>query len=293
MPKFTTILLMSGLWLTALSSTAVSAQTTELIGTVYQTVNVRSGPDNRFEIVARLEKGNMVVVNGRESEATRWLRIALEEVDDTPFGWVTAFSLTLDGDLDTLPIVSDEDEPGGDSSSVRVVAYGRVNVRSGPAIGYDVIGQLEADEEAEVEARSNRANDWLYIEHDSLAGWVAYFTVTVLGDPSTLPVRVPDASNTDLVPPSALVPVRYNVRLRAEPSLRAEIVGIVPFNSDTTPTAQSEDGRWLYVEYEDFTGWALTELFDIGENQQANLPIFAETGEPTVTPEPTSTDPVG
>lgn len=294
MAKLTTLLLISGLWLAMSNRPAVYAQsTTDLIGIVYQTVNVRSGPDNRFEIVARLEKDNVVTINGRESEANRWLRIALEDVENTPYGWVTSFSLTVDGELDALPIVSTQNGPDDETSTiVRVVAYGRINVRSGPAIEYDVVGQLEAEDEANVLARSNRANDWLYIERETLAGWVAYFTVTVLGDPSDLPVRVPNGSNTELIPPSELVQVRYNVRLRAEPSLRSAIIGIVPFDSDTTPTAQTTDGRWLYVEYEGIEGWALAELFDIAEDHHARLPIYREAPAVTITPSPAATEPV-
>ena len=64
---------------------------------------------------------------------------------------------------------------------MQIIAFGRVNVRSGPSITYSVVGQLEVEDEAPVTARSNYNNDWLYIENESISGWVAYFTVTVRG----------------------------------------------------------------------------------------------------------------
>ena len=257
--------------LTLSVSGAAHAQAQTLTGTVYQTVNVRSGPDNRFEIVAQLEEGQTVTVNGRESAASRWLRIVLA---DESSGWVTAFALTLDGDIALLPVVGVDGRPTPDpQAAVIVIAYGRVNVRSGPEISYDVVGQLEANEEAPVLARSNRANDWLYIERGTLAGWVAYFTVTVIGDLTGLPVRVPDATNTDLVPPSALALTRYNVRLRAEPSLSAAVIAVLPFGTQVSPAEQTPDGRWLYVLHEGGEGWALTQFFDFSPVERDQLPV--------------------
>ncbi len=302
MRRLMTLLAMNSLWLLAV--TPAQAQEITQRGTIYQTVNVRSGPDTQFEIVTKLEAGNTVIVNGRDSEATRWLRIVLDDVDDVPFGWVTSFSVTLEDDPMRLPVVSPETEseaPGSNqppdaesANQVLVVAYGRVNIRSGPDITYDVVGQLDMDEEAEVLARSNRQNDWLYIEAEERAtGWVAFFTVTVIGDPSDLPVRVLDGSNTELVPPSSLITTRFNVHLRSEPStVQGEVVGIVNFGSQATPLAQTENGRWLYVIYEDTEGWALTQLFEIRDEQQLHVPVYQPQGDGTFdltpVPEPTA-----
>lgn len=287
--------------LSLLGNAALAVQEITLTGTVYQTVNVRSGPDTQYEIVAKLEAGQEVVVDGRESEATRWLHVRLEATEEVPDGWITAFSVTLTDDPAQLPIMGDTppEDSSGDSTaedpqetSVIVSAYGRVNVRSGPGIEYDVVGQLSENEEAAALARSNDNSDWLYIEQESLTGWVAYFTVNVSGDPTGLPVRVPDGSNTDLVPPSTLVTTRYNVRLRATPEVRARVVGIIPFNSETSPIAQTEDGRWLYVWYEDMEGWALAQLFELSDGQRASIPTFTPGSDgdpvpPSPTPQPT------
>lgn len=296
--RYLTMLTMIG-GLVLLGNAALAVQEITLTGTVYQTVNVRSGPDTQYEIVAKLEAGQEVVVDGRESEATRWLHVRLEETEEVADGWITAFSVMLADDPAQLPIIGDTppEDSSGDSAaedpqetSVIVSAYGRVNVRSGPGIEYDVVGQLNESEEAAALARSNHNSDWLYIEQEALTGWVAYFTVNVSGDPAALPVRVPDGSNTELVPPSALATTRYNVRLRVTPEVRASVVGIVPFNSDITPIAQTEDGRWLYVWYEDMEGWALAQLFELSDGQRASIPVFTPGSDPvppSPTPQPT------
>jgi uncharacterized protein YgiM (DUF1202 family) len=276
-----TLILSTSLGLTS----AVFAQDSDLTATAYQTINVRSGPGTQYEIVGQIPQGDSVQVNGRDSRETRWLRVTLE---DEILGWVALFSVTLEGSADDLPIISDTNsgENSGDSG-VTVVAYGRVNVRSGPSITYEVIGQLDVDDEAEVFVRSNLQNDWLYVETGELQGWVAYFTVTVTGDLDSLPVRVPDGSGEVLVPPSTLVPTRYNVHLRTAPTLNSRIAGIVPFDSPTTPIARTEDQRWIYVVYEGLEGWGMAELFDISDEQIIALPVYSL--RPTATPQPQPT----
>ncbi len=276
-------------------TSAAFAQDSDLMATAYQTINVRSGPGTQYEIVGQIPQGDIVPVNGRDSSETRWLRVTLE---DEILGWVALFSVTLEGSPDDLPIISatNPDEISGDSGVV-VIAFGRVNVRSGPSITYEVIGELDVDDEAEVFVRSNAQNDWLYVETEDLQGWVAYFTVTVTGDLDSLPIRVPDGSGEVLVPPSTLVPTRYNVHLRTAPTLNSRIAGIVPFDSATTPIARTEDQRWIYVVYEGLEGWGMAELFEISDEQVDALPVYSlrttATPQPQITPTviPESSDP--
>lgn len=258
-----------------LAATIASAQDGELEGipaTLYQTVNVRTGPDTRYEIVAQVTEGDTVSVIGREGDASRWLQVVLP---DGAQGWVPSYFLVFEADPMGLPIVDQEVEAAEASSDVLVTAYGQVNVRSGPGIVHDIIGQLEVDMQARALARSNPHNDWLYIETESLSGWVAYFTVQVQGDPSTLPVRVPDASGQELVAPAMMVAPRFNTVLRAEPALEAPEIGQVPFGSTVMPLARSEASEWLYVAFENTAGWAAVELFDITPESVEELPLYS------------------
>lgn len=269
-----------------LSSAAYAQETpdvTPLDATVYQTVNVRSGPDTRFDIVGQLARDTAVLVDGRADEEGSWLRIIMPNDE---FGWLPVYVLTVEGDISDLPLVSAID--GQDGTAVTVHAYGLVNVRSGPSISSDIAGQLEVDSEAEAIARSNEDNDWLYIVADDVEGWVAYFTVQVQGNPNQLPVRLPQTEGGDLVPPPAVVRTRFNTRLHTEPALESPTTLIIPFNSEVAPLAQSEDRRWLFVDYQGTTGWGAVGLFSIARAELALVPVYDEDFEPGATATPAS-----
>lgn len=284
------------LFISALLVTGFAAAQTDggtLPGTVYGTSNVRSGPDTRFPIVAQLAANERVIATGRDGDPARWLFVLLETGDR---GWLPVFVVALEGDLNTLPIVtSDPIQPVNATprptltaiqsvdSDVTAIAYGRVNVRSLPSIAGDVIGQLDLDDVAMVTARSNAQNDWLYIENSEINGWVAYFTVRVEGVLDDLPILVPDSSGEGLIPPSVLLQTRFNARLRQDPSLSSPTITIVPFSAEVTPLARTADSQWIYVGYEGLAGWGAVGLFVITPEALARLPIFVG-GTPSPSP---------
>ena len=251
-----------------------------LYGTVYQTANVRSGPDTRFPIVEQLSEDTRVQIDGRDDDS-RWLHVLLPS---GKAGWLPAFTLIVDGDPSGLPVIEATSTPEAETS-VSVISYGRVNVRSGPGIDYDIVGQLDVSEQAQAIARSDAANDWLMIQFDDATGWVAYFTVNVQGDPAALPVLVPDSSGQSLIPPSQLIHARFNVRLHDQPQLDSPAQVVVPFDSEVTPISRSADGLWLLVGYKDAQGWGVTQLFDITPDALQALPISAQA-TPEATAEP-------
>lgn len=254
--------------------------------TVYQTVNVRSGPDTRFEIVGQLAQGDTVEVIGQDASG-RWFQVTLPTGE---VGWLPLFVLTLEADLALIPIVDEDDPNGSREDVVTVVAYGRVNVRTAPAISGDVIGQLALGDEAEATARSSITNDWLLIENEEVEGWVAFFTVRVAGNLDELPVLVPDSSGEELIPPTVLIRTRFNARLHPTPELNSPTLVIVPFDSEVTPIARSDNGRWLLVGYEGRNGWGIRDLFDITGDEIVRIPIFVAQPTPSaVIPEATDT----
>lgn len=258
---------------------------TDVFGVCYQTTNVRTGPDTRFAIIGQLSEGDRVPITGRDG-ASRWLRVVL---NDGTEGWLPAFAVIVEGDLTSVPVatLTDVDQPN-EGATVEVVSYGRVNVRSGPGVEYDILAQMNVNDTAEAVARSSRNNDWLLIRFEGVEGWVAYFTVNVTGDVRTLPVLVPDSSGDALIPPSALIRSRFNVRLHTEPALASPVTTLVPFNSEVTPIGRSADNAWLFVGYEGATGWGAAQLFDITLSELRTLPIYERTL--TVTPTPTTTN---
>jgi uncharacterized protein YgiM (DUF1202 family) len=259
-----------GLLVLLAAGSAAAQQEEAFFGTIYGTTNVRSGPDPRFEIVGQLQAGDRVLIDGRESEAARWLHIALTE--DT-YGWIPTFMIIPDDDVTALPILETLIEQGA-GSIVMVAAYGRVNVRGAPGIDEEIVGQLDIGDEAAVVARSSAESDWLLIHFaDGREGWVAHFTVTLTGDPTTLPILVPDSSGVGLVPPSLLIRALFNARLHTEPLLSAPVVITVPYNAQVTPIARTRRGDWLYVGYAEISGWGVARLFDMAANDVRALPV--------------------
>jgi uncharacterized protein YraI len=262
-----------------LFAAAVVAQE-NMSGTVYQTANVRSGPDTRFEIVGQLSAGDLVQIDARSSDA-RWLHVILS---NGASGWLPVFALIVEGNVADIPLFEpDESAPDGEStpepgapSGVSVISYGRVNVRVGPGISYEILGQLDVDEEADAIARSTDASDWLLIQFDDTEGWVAYFTVRVQGDPTTLPVLVPDTTGQSLVPPSLMVRARFNVRLHPTPQVDTPVTAIVPFDTEVTANGRNTNGDWLLVGFGEETGWGATQLFNIARETVQELPIYDE-----------------
>jgi uncharacterized protein YraI len=282
------------LWF-GLATPLLLAQEGAVTATAYQTVNVRSGPGTQFEIVGQLVENDTVPVLGRDSAASRWLYIQLPD-DAALLGWVAIFTVTVSGNLEALPVVEVDAGPNNDATEptpevgVEVIAFGRVNVRGGPSITYEVIGQLEIDDRAQALARSNYNNDWLYIENAALSGWVAYFTVHVRGLTDTLPVLVPDVATGELVPPTTLIRANFNAHLHTSPSFASPVTGIVPFQTQVSPQGISSNGRWLYVVYEDSEGWAWAPLFDITDEQLATIPRRSASATPSPTPVPEAAD---
>lgn len=269
---------------------ATAAAQEGVSATVYQTANVRSGPDTRFAIVGQLAQGDSVRVTGRDEEG-RWLQVVMASGE---VGWLPLFVLTLDGELDDIPLADEAAgaEPPDEAAeeTVTVAAYGRVNVRREPAISGELVGQLEIGDTAQATARSNANNDWLLIENEAIEGWVAFFTVRVDGNLDALPILVPDSSGEELIPPTVLLRSRFNARLHTAPDLSSPTTVIVPFDSEVTPVARSENGRWLLVGYDGQTGWGIANLFDVTDDLLAEIPVYVDGETPApVAPEATAT----
>lgn len=257
----------------------VAAQVETYDATLYQTVNIRSGPDARYDIVGQVSAGDTVLVTGRADETSLWVRI---EQADMTVGWVPSYLLIFDGDLAALPVVDQTVDSGAEAERISVTAYGTVNVRSAPTIIGDIIAQLDAGDEAQALARSNERNDWLYVENVALSGWVAYFAVDVQGDPRTLPLRVPDVATDALVDPRELISTLFNVRLRGEPTLDGEEVGVLDFDTEVTAFARDDEAAWIYVGTEELRGWAVAELFDIDADRLEELPLYSADADSTL-----------
>lgn len=269
----------------ATTATGVLAQVDGIPAQAYQTTNIRSGPDTRFDITGQLEADDAVAITGRDVTG-RWLLI---QTTTSVTGWVPAYALIFSGDLAQVPVV-DGDDPALQQGDVWVTAYGRINVRAAPGITADIVAQMDLGDTAQAFARCCPTNDWLYIEfdpaavdaadatpepgRDAVSGWVAYFTVDVTGNVNALPVLTAAATADDaLISPSELIQTSFNARLHPVPTVTSPTLIIVPFASTVQPLARSADSRWLYVAFDGIEGWGSRSLFDITDDAVAALPV--------------------
>lgn len=150
-------------------------------------------------------------------------------------------------------------------------AYRTVNVRSGPSTEYEIVGQLTNGSEAPITGRSNDMNDWLRIEFRGVEGWVAYFTVTVLGDTDDLPIVTPRVSielQGNVIAPTPIpsltpfhlpgqtfVTTYRRVNVRNGPGTEYTVIGSLEAGSSADVSGRTTDDEWLRIAFDDQDGW--------------------------------------
>ena len=77
------------------------------------------------------------------------------------------------------------------------------NVRTGPSVDYEVLGQLREGEQAQI-VGANTDFSWVVIQYRGQEGWLATYLLDVFGDRSTIPVIA--APPTPTPPPATATP---------------------------------------------------------------------------------------
>lgn len=255
----------------------------EVVAQAYSTVNVRSGPGTEYDIIGQLNSGDQVPITGRSDDESNWLRIHF----DSREGWVAYFTVTPLDDVSGLPIVQPLPlqtatpillpslTPTPLTTDIFVTAFRRVNVRSGPGMEYRRTGTLEPGTTADITGRSDD-NQWLQVELDGEAGWVAYFVVSVTGTLDDVPVAEALTNAATQTPPAVEIVMRYNVNLREAPVHGAPILAVVPFGTTLQAEAVVEAdsaGTWLRATYDGETGWLVRSLVAV-EGILDDLPVI-------------------
>ncbi|MBZ0288483.1 MAG: SH3 domain-containing protein, partial [Anaerolineae bacterium] len=82
-----------------------------------------------------------------------------------------------------------QDADATPTAPIRATAYGTINVRGGPGAQYEIVGQLNADEQVIVDGRDSEKGSWLRVTLEGgIIGWVASFAVLLDGEVESLPV---------------------------------------------------------------------------------------------------------
>ena len=177
-----------------------------------------------------------------------------------------------------------------DSSIVTAQAYRTVNVRSGPSTQYPVIGQLQSGMIVNVTARSDSESNWLRISFGGQEGWVAYFTVTVIGITDRLPVAEPLAAPPGRGPAVTPTPtanrssggpsieVFRRVNVRSGPGMEYERIATLEPGFMTEVTGRTGDSEWLRVEVEEGEGWVAYFVVSV-TGQLGSVPVITAAEE--------------
>ncbi|BCO08687.1 hypothetical protein GF1_10630 [Desulfolithobacter dissulfuricans] len=123
---------------------AGSALAAEYVSVVKDGVNMRSGPDTKYEVLYELPAGYPLKVLGRKG---KWLKVVDFEGSK---GWI--YSSLVDKTPHVIVTVKTE-----------------ANVRSGPGTKYKKIGSVAREV---ILKKVDQKGDWVKVSHPQLTGWI-------------------------------------------------------------------------------------------------------------------------
>ena len=150
-------------------------------------LNIRSGPGLSYGVIGWLPAGRSAQVIGRNAAATWW-----QVRYNTVTGWVSAPYTTLSpgADVNQIPITQPTPQPPTPQpGAYNLTANVNLNIRSGPAVVYPVVGWLPAGRSAQIIGR-NAAASWYQIRYNAVTGWVSgpYTTLQAGTDVNQIPI---------------------------------------------------------------------------------------------------------
>ncbi len=150
----------------------------------------------------------------------------------------------------------------------------KVNVRSGPGTGYDLLGQLEAGGKIQIIARDSQGTWYLILYPAAPQGraWVAAQFVTVA--PGT---QVPVDATPTPTGPTGNVIQRLNVR--SGPGMTFDTLGMLEPGVTVSLTGKNTTASWFQIDYPagpGGRGWVTSQY--IQTDASADLPVLDEYG---------------
>ncbi|MEZ0396725.1 MAG: SH3 domain-containing protein [Anaerolineales bacterium] len=158
-------------------------------------LNVRAGPSTLQDSLGLLEAGQTVQVLGRD-ESGLWYAI-LFPAGPQGRGWVSAAYLQV-AQAERLTVISlttPTPTPAGPTARLTQ----RLNVRSGPATTYEVLGTLEAGSVVVLTGR-NETGTWAQIEFASAPNGRGWVTAAYLQTDALAALPLVNASGTPITP---------------------------------------------------------------------------------------------
>jgi uncharacterized protein YgiM (DUF1202 family) len=163
----------------------------------------------------------------------------------------------------------------------------RMNIRTGPGIEYEIIGQAFFGNTFPVIERSYTGN-WLHVDlGNGRTGWLFHALVTeysasgtpIVGNPAiqdttpgqgggaipqnnlgqgggALPVTTTNVViAVDLSVFNSTIGVFANVNMRIGPGTNYRVIWVLPYDQRAVPVARNATGSWILVQYNGYEGW--------------------------------------
>jgi len=178
----------------ALPLTALAAPT----ATTRDELNLRNGPGLDYDVITLMPAGSAVTVTGDATEG--WYPVQYNDLT----GWAYAAYLSLG---------SSADSPAPGAQGTATVVTSLLNLRNGPGLSYDVVGQLAYGMTVQITGSPKAADGhtWLEVLAATVGqGWVAgdYLDAGESAGPQTEAVAAPPKAAAQIPVQPALPPVR-------------------------------------------------------------------------------------
>lgn len=211
------------------------------------TLNILSGPGNRYRVITGVGRDTPLELIGRNADGS-WLQTYTPNQVD--IGWVNADFIVANINVMSLPQVA----PTGRNNAFVLTSV--LNLRAGPGANFDVVARLLGGDTMDVVGR-NAGNTWVEVVVPSGArGWVSTRFVAV-----SLPITsYPQTSATGITTPPFQQPVPVgneqvgfvtanpNLVVRLGPGRVYDRIASVNFGEGVYLRGRNTPGTWLLVQ---------------------------------------------
>lgn len=225
-------------------------------------IAVRSGPGFNYSAVGYVNNGSYINLIGRNSDSS-WVKVSAN--NNTLTGWMNASVIETTLSIGSLPVVDGTPvvtpppttSPPPAGAATASVTTGALNVRSGPGLGYNVLGQVYLGQTVTLNGRNSEAT-WVKVTTGTgLQGWVSAALIQANVAISTLPVvNAPTLNSVAMVNTGM-------ANVRSGPGLEYTAVTRIGYGTTVTLVGRNSVSNWIKVQLSNGTqGWVHESLLD-------------------------------
>ncbi len=229
-------------------------------------VNMRSGAGTGYALLGTIPAGTILTV---KEVADGWYRITYDGQD----GWFTSRYGEKYTETATPP--TEQTQPSGTITAgdqVKITATIAVNMRSGAATSYSVVGTIP---KGKIVTVTEASNGWFRAEYNGKTGWfVGRYCEKYADAPADTPVTPDPPASTPAFKADDQVKVTAAdaVNLRSGSGTSFDVIDIIP--NGAVLTVAEVSGDWLRVAYEGRVGW-ISSRYCIKYSNEVNEAVTA------------------